>query len=96
VSQPPAVITARTLPRNAASGVAVSTLPQVVFTEPVVNVPAGVLLEEVDGAAVQAIPLNLIGVTPTGQVLLAVGPSDTVVSVTPSHSADSGTARPIG
>ncbi|HZD03272.1 MAG TPA: Ig-like domain-containing protein, partial [Longimicrobiales bacterium] len=84
--EPPAVITASTLPRNNAGGVPVDTLPTVVFTEPVTNVPAGIFLEEVDegGSVVETIPLSLLGVKPTDspEIIPVVGPTDTVVSVT--------------
>ena len=61
-------------------------LPEVVFTEPVVNVPAGVFLEEIrrgaDGAVtvVETLPLSLVGVRPGGEIVPAVGLQDVVVA----------------
>jgi hypothetical protein len=45
--------------------VPVTVFPQVTFTEPVVNVPAGVTLVDADGAPV---PFTLLGVGPDGPV----------------------------
>ena len=83
----PGVIAAKTLPRNGAGGVPVSLLPQVVFTEPVENVPAGVVLEEIKRVGgeievVDTIPLSLTGVRANDTVAEVVGPQDAVVSVT--------------
>lgn len=64
-SDPPQVITERTLPKTNATGVPIGVLPQIVFTEPVQNVPSGVTLIEDGGGEVT---ITLSGVGPDGPI----------------------------
>jgi hypothetical protein len=65
-NDPPAVITARTVPKANATGVSVGIAPQVVFTEPVRHVtPDTVILTDASGARVAA---TLAGTGPDGPI----------------------------
>ncbi len=64
-NDPPAVITAKTVPKAEAKGVPATTFLQVVFTEPVKNVPGNVSLTSLSGYVV---PVLLSGVGPAGPV----------------------------
>jgi hypothetical protein len=97
----PGVISA--VPSSGARGVPVSVLPQLVFSEPVVNVPAGVFLEEIKrvGTEIQVvdtIPVSLTGVRPDESIAEVVGPADAVVSVAlrPQRVSSSGRSTGFG
>jgi hypothetical protein len=62
---PPAVITARLVPKPNATSVSVSVFPQIAFTEPVKNVAGQVTLSDDTGAEV---PIVLLGAGPDGPV----------------------------
>ncbi len=77
-NDPPSVITARTTPKGDARGVPIGVLPQVVFTEPVKNLPGNVTLTD---AAGQSVGISLSGVGPNGPVA-DLTPTSVVTSVT--------------
>jgi hypothetical protein len=64
---PPAVISNQTLPANDAVELPITTVIQMVFTEPVVNVAANVRLREVLSGA--ELPLRILAVTPLGEIV---------------------------
>ncbi len=77
----PAVITARTVPKADATGVQIGGVQQIVFTEPVQNVPAGLSLTEDGGGAI-------------GFVLSGVGPNGAIATVTNASIVTSITIQP--
>lgn len=80
----PAVITARTVPKENATGVQIGALPQIVFTEPVQNIPNGLTLTE-EGST---------GTVDIGVVISGVGPSGPIANLTPQSVVTSITIQP--
>jgi hypothetical protein len=80
-NDPPAVVTGQTLPRNNALGVAPAAFVQVVFTEPVRNVPGNVELRE-GSATGPLVPVSLSGVGPGGPIDPVSQAGDEVTSLT--------------
>ncbi len=78
-TEAPVVVEGRTFPRRDADGVSVSQFPQIVFSEPVMRIPANVTLTEAGGAPV---PFVMHGVGPTGPVSPVDNPASAVTSLT--------------
>ena len=91
--KPPTVDESQLAPRNNATGVPTSVLPQVVFTEPVNNVHSNVSLLETDPSGTSdgaAVNINIAGVgvtfdnqgNVTNVALSSVGDTDNVTAIT--------------
>jgi RHS repeat-associated protein len=80
-NHPPAVLTVRTVPKPNATGVQIGAVPQIAFTEPVQNVPAGVTLTEEGGGTI-------------GVVISGVGPDGPIANLTPQSIVTSITIQP--
>jgi hypothetical protein len=77
---PPAVITAKTIPRADLTGVPIAIFPQVTFTEPVRNLVNQVTLVEADTGT--PVLIRLSGVCPSGPVTEITDASVVVTSLT--------------
>ena len=82
--EPPRIITAQTVPKDAAGGVPASTFLQVVFSEPVTRVPSNVSLVEVlpSGSDGPTVALQFSGIGRQGEPLAVVTDTDVVTSLT--------------
>ena len=70
---PPEVLEPRTVPRRGASGIPVTVLPQIEFSEPVRNVPGNVRLYESEGGGAETlVPARLLAVAPGSQAAIDV------------------------
>src|SRR5262249_30199902 len=79
-NDPPAVVTALTVPKANATGVQPTVFPQVTFTEPVKGVTvASVILTDASGANV---PILLSGVGPSGAVSNITTGAEVITSLT--------------
>ncbi|MEO8501670.1 MAG: Ig-like domain-containing protein, partial [Vicinamibacteria bacterium] len=80
----PAVIAARTTPRNNALGVAVSTLPSVAFTEPVTHIAGNVTLKATTATGTEDVPIKISGITTQNGVIddLGANPNAVVTAIT--------------